>query len=552
MLQHLYVRNLALIKEVGVDFTNGFNVLTGETGAGKSMLMGSIGILMGQRASKDLIGNYEDTLYIEGVFKVSSREEVKLNELGVESEEGQLIISVTISTKGKIAKCNAKTIPASLLKAIGQALITVHGQHESQILLNEKAHIQILDTFGKKDIGVVYQSYLNSYRQLRSMERQMLQKKKLYQQYYREKDLLEFELEEINEHIFKENEDVLLEAKYQKMKTSKKILEKIEYALHSLTQSEEGIGQGIYQLSQVKDFGQDIQETYSQLLDADELFKDSLKSLSQIEANLDFDDAKFEIMEARLEKINHLKDKYGGSLSTIWQIKEEKETILSSIQNFEIELRSLRQEILARRKEIVETYKVLLKERQRWAYQLEEAMNKALVELNFEKVDFKVKFIEKEHFDEIGKHEVLFLISTNEGIEPKPIKEIASGGELSRIMLCLKSIIASTEDAGMIVFDEVDAGISGVTAEKVGQKLTLISEHTQVICITHLAQITARARNHLLVEKFSQEGQTITSLRKLKEEESILELARILGGSIQSPQIIQSAREMKSVYQSNS
>lgn len=552
MLQHLYVRNLALIKEVSVDFSHGFNVLTGETGAGKSMLMGSLGILMGQRASKELIGNYEDTLYVEGVFEVSKKEEEALNALGVESEDGQLIVSVTISNKSKIAKCNAKTIPASLLKAIGENLITVHGQHESQILLNEKAHIQILDSFGKQDIHLLSQNYLSSYRQLRSVERQLIQKKKLYQHYYREKDLLQFEIEEINEHSFKENEDIVLEAKYQKMKASKRILEKIEYALHSLHQAEEGIHQGIYQLGQVKDFTQEIKETYSQLLDMDELFKDSLKSLSQIESSLDFDDTRFEMIESRLEKINHLKDKYGPSLEDILKIKNQKESILSEIQNFEIELKSFKQKILRGRKEIVEIYDELLKERQKWAVRLEAEMNQALIELNFEKVDFKVKFIEKEHFDETGKHEVLFLISTNEGVEPKPIKEIASGGELSRIMLCLKSIIASKEDAGVLIFDEVDAGISGVTAEKVGQKLAFISNHTQVICITHLAQIAARARVHLLVEKFALEGQTRTQLRELNEEESIVELARILGGSIQSPQMLQSAREMKHIYQTNS
>lgn len=549
MLKHLYVKNLGLIEEATIELSKGLNVLTGETGAGKSMLLGSLGILMGYRASKDLIGAYGDGLYVEGFFSLSPEEEKNLQSLEIESEDKELILSVTLSEKGKVCRCNGKSIPASLLKDISKSLITIHGQHESQILLNEKTHLQLVDIFGQEEIKTILQAYQQSYKNRKKLQKEIKDRQEIYSQYNREKDLLLFEIKEIEQGIFTEGEDEILESEYQRMHLGKTVVASMEQGYRLLGTAEGFLSKSLQEISSTKHLDESCMNIYQQLLELEDVFQNALVDIEKTAADFAFSENELADLENKLNQINRLKGKYGQDRETILKQQSAKMEILERIESFDEEMAALQERLLREEENLQTQGRHLSLARKKWAKLLEEKMSEALLDLHFPKAAFEIRMEEKDSFDEMGINQCVFYIGTNEGQPLRPIKEIASGGELSRIMLCLKSILAAREGSSSIVFDEIDTGISGVTAEKVAKKLRGISRHTQVICITHLAQIAAGADNHLLVEKISEKGRSQTRIYGLDMSASTKELARILGGSIMNEEMLVMAQKMKESYQ---
>lgn len=552
MLRNLHVKNLALIDELEVDFEQGLNILTGETGAGKSLIIGSIGMALGEKVPKEMIKENADFALAELVFEVTGEEKTeKLKALDIYPEDGFVIMSRKISGGRSIAKINSESVSAAKLREVSELLIDIHGQHEHQSLTQKKHQLALLDEYAKEDIGELKAAVKSSYEAYMAVLRELEEKDLDEEQQKRELSFLEFELQEIEGANLKIGEDSELEEQYQKLVNHKKIMDSCMMA-HQQTAGEgdsatEQLGRAVRELSTVSGYDERLQELEEQLAEIDNLLNDFNRELADYMGESEFAEESFYETEKRLDEINHLKSKYGNTIEKILEVKEEKETRVQELQDYDAYLLGLkeREKVL---KEELELYSNKLSEmRKKYAKELTALVEEHLKELNFETVRFEMRFEKMDHFTANGTDDAQFLISTNPGEEVKPLGSIASGGEISRIMLALKTVLAENDEIDTLIFDEIDTGISGRTAQKVSEKMNLIGRNHQVICITHLPQIAAMADTHFLIEKQVEGGATHSRIVKMKEEESVEELARMLGGVTITETVLENAREMKNL-----
>lgn len=550
MLQNLHVKNLALIDEIEVDFKEGLNILTGETGAGKSILLGSVNLALGGRYNADMLRKGADFGLVELTFFVKEEKLMnRLKELEIYPEDGIVVLSRRLMDGRSVSRINGETVQAAKLRETASVLIDIHGQHEHQSLLYKKNHLAILDAFAKEEAAPLKEKVETAYRKYRSCMEELKRLKTDEAERTKEIDFLEFEISEIQKANLRPGEDEGLEEQYRFMVNSKKMAENLEEAYGFTSGSNENasefLSRAIRSLQDISGYDKRAEELYGQLVEIDSLLNDFNRELSDYSSSLEFSPEEFYAVEERLNEINRLKTKYGNSVEDILNYCEEKEARLSKLLDYDFYMEQLSQKLAASEEALKEQSEALTTLRKGYAETLKEMIRNGLQELNFLEVAFEISFERLPSYTANGIDEIEFLISMNPGEEVKPLGEVASGGELSRIMLAIKTALADKDEIETLIFDEIDVGISGRTAQKVSEKMKVIGKSRQVICITHLAQIAAMADVHFLIEKAAKDGVTKTSIQELDEQESIRELARILGGAQITDTVIKNAAEMK-------
>jgi DNA repair protein RecN (Recombination protein N) len=549
MLTNLHVKNLALIDEADVEFGPGLNILTGETGAGKSILMGSVNLALGKKMAKEMIREGEDSCLVELVFQVENpliRE--RLREMDAETENGQLIISRRIRDGRSVSRINGETCTAAQIRKIAGLLLDIHGQHEHQSLLYPGRQLEILDAFGREEIAPLAEAVSLAYREYRKLRRELDGYGMDEGERAREAAFLEFEIAEIEEAGLREDEEEELERRYRRMANSRKIAETLTQ-VHRLTGYEQGAGdltgRAVRELSEVSALDEELQAMADALADADSLLNDFNRSVSAFLSDFTFSQEEFYETEKRLDLLNHLKSKYGRTVADVLAYLEQQKEKLEKLRNFEEEKAGLEAQLRAAEEKLEKAADALSEKRKKYGAELSERILEGLRDLNFQEVAFRIDFRKAKRCSADGYDEIEFLISTNPGEPVRPLAKVVSGGELSRIMLAIKALLADRDDTETLIFDEIDTGISGRTAQKVSEKMAAIGRSRQVICITHLAQIAAMADTHFEIRKEVENQETVTKIRQLSGEESVEELARILGGAEITRAVYENAREMK-------
>lgn len=550
MLLHLHVKNLALIRETEIDFTKGLNILTGETGAGKSIIIGSITMALGQKVPKEMIREEDGPALVELIFQTNHPELLqKLEERGIQVEDGEVILSRKISGTRSLSRINGETVSTAYMKEIASYLIDIHGQHEHQSLLHKRKHLEILDEYAHETLQPVKADLTKNYQACQKFQKELEEASTDTDARLREQSLLEFEIQEIEDAHLKEGEDEQLEQDYRKMTGAKRILEALTQVrmlcMGEEISASEQTGRACRELASVQGFDDGLENLREQLQEIDSQLSDFGRELEDYMESLEFSDQDFYDTEERLNLINHLKAKYGATIEDILAYQEEKQKRLELLANYDSYMETLQKEY----KEALQKLTMLCQKahqiRSAHARKLTELMKEQLAELNFLDVQFEIAVNETEQISFHGYDDVEFLISTNPGEPLKALGKIASGGELSRVMLAIKTVLADQDAIDTVIFDEIDAGISGRTAQKVSEKLSIIGQSRQVICITHLAQLASMADSHYCIEKHAKDGSTQTQIRRLREQEIIEELARILGGAEITDAVRQNAEEMK-------
>lgn len=553
MLERLVVKNVALMDEAEVEFHDGLNILTGETGAGKSILIGSINLALGAKADKSLIRQGAEYAYVELVFSVESEKiRQRLMELEIFPDEyGKVILTRRIMPGKSSCRLNGESVSGKVLKEAAGVLIDIHGQHEHQSLLSEKKHLEVLDLYAAQQLSEVKEELSKVYIKYREAEKELQAAFEEDASKDREIALAQFEKKEIEEANLQEEEDVQLEEAFRRMENIRTIGESVSLAVHCLDNYENEnaqsmIGRALKSVNDAKVFDESLSEAADQLAAAEEMIRDAGRFLSHYADSLEMDPQTYAYTKERLDTINRLKTKYGKSIAEILAYAEEKTQFLNKFEDFEqykIEL-SEKREML--RNHLQTLCAKAHKERCRQAEALQKRMQDALLELNFPYARFEIEVTQDEKYlSKIGDDYVRFLISLNAGEELKPLTQVASGGELSRIMLSLKTVLADQDEIESLIFDEIDAGISGKTAWKVSEKLGLLGQRRQVICITHLPQIAAMADHHYMIEKQQTSDHTRTTLTVLGEDGMLCEISRLLGGDTITDATLSNARELK-------
>lgn len=549
MLLNVHVKDLALIEDVDVCFDEGLNVLTGETGAGKSIIIGSIGVALGAKAGKDLIRQGAEYALVELVFQVESEETLeKLKAFDVDVEDGQIIISRRISNGKSLIKINGQTITASVLKEISGLLIDVHGQRDYESLVHTQKHLDILDSFAGDETGKLKEKVAELYKEYKGIENKLLEFSKDEEQRAKDLAFYEFQYKEISDAALVLGEDEELEEEFKKMTYGQKIAEAMGIAYNAMS-SDEGaatmVGVALKELSQISSLDSKLADMYDTISSIDALCYDISKEMSSYMDKLDFDEERVDYVSKRLDTINKLKLKHGKTLRDIIEKGQWLEEQINALSNYDEARKSLEKEMAQALDKLEAASLELSNKRKKAAIALEKDITKALIDLNFLEVKFKADFSRSKDYTLKGIDVMEFMISTNPGEDIKPLAKIASGGELSRIMLGLKAVLAKKDAVDTLIFDEIDTGISGKTAGMVADKMSAISNEHQVICITHLPQIASHGDNHYLIEKQVKDNHTFTDIRKLNTEESVNELARMLGGTVITEAALSNARELK-------
>lgn len=550
MLQNLHVKNLALIDEIEVEFGDGLNILTGETGAGKSIILGSVNLALGGRYSKDILRQGADYGLVELTFLVENEAQVrKLKELDIYPEDGAVLLSRRLLAGRSVSRINGETVQIGLLKEAAQILIDIHGQHEHQSLLYKKNHLGIVDAYARETVAEAKKKVREAYREYKACEKELKEMSSDESQRAKELSFLRFEASEIREADLKPGEDEDLEILYRRMANSKEIAECVNeayiYTSEGNDNASESLSRAIHAMSGIAKYDDTASGLYDQLVEIDSLLNDFNRELAAYGSECEFSEEDFRDTENRLNEINHLKTKYGDTIEKILQYAANQEKRIQMLEDYDQYMEELKERAAAAEEELKKHGNALTKLRRKQAKILEKAIEEGLRDLNFENVQFEIQFARTRDYTAEGMDEVEFMISLNFGQPLKPLANVASGGELSRIMLAIKAVMAKRDEIETLIFDEIDVGISGRTAQKVSEKMAVIGKGHQVICITHLAQIAAMANQHFLIEKATHEGDTRTKIRKLSEQESVDELARILGGAKITDTVLRSAVEMK-------
>ena len=555
MLIHLHVKNLALIEDIEVEFGPGLNILTGETGAGKSVLLGSMQLILGGRTARDMIRTGASCALVELLFQVENKKaEQALNSLGIFTEEGQVLLSRKIMDGRSINKINGETCTVGQMKAAAECLLDIHGQHEHQSLLYQEKQLEILDAYGREKIRPAKEAVRQSYEEYRKYMRALKELDTDEEQRNREKAFLEFEISEIEKAHLVPGEDEELETLYRRLNNGKLILETLQ-SVHSLTGYDSGqgageaVGTGVRELLRVTEYDTQLESMAETLQEIAGLLNDFNRELSSYVEDLSFDDETFYETEKRLDQINGLKAKYGRTIEEILEYQNTQQQKLEKLARYEENFLEARQNLKKAEEKLEKDSYVLSEIRKDYSKTLTEKIIEGLRDLNFLDVKFRIDFQRKQEFTDNGYDSIEYEISTNPGESVKPLERIVAGGELSRIMLAIKAILADRDQIETLIFDEIDTGISGRTAQKVSEKMAVIGSCHQVLCITHLPQIAAMADTHFEIEKHQKGSETITEIHPLGERESVRELARLLGGAEITEAVLKNAMEMKELAQ---
>lgn len=548
MLKNIHVKSFALIDEVEINLASGLNILTGETGAGKSIIIDAVNFALGQRVSKDVVRDDAEYALSELVFEINDdKTKERLNQFDIPLDDNEVLIQRKITNGKSTARINGETVTLSTLKLIAAGLIDIHGQHDNQSLLSKASQQNLLDTIlsdelkelliRMKDTYVNLNNKISEYEQLNTKEAE------------KEIAFLQYELNEIDSASLHEGEDEALESDYKKMNNSKRIADLVSGAHRITGYDSEGagslIGRALSMIRQASSIDDDAKDLELILNDIDGLLNDFNRSIADYEMSLDFSDEDYKNTEDRLNLINSLKNKYGKSIKEILDKRDEFENELNRLLNADEYKSALLSEITSLKKEAYKLCKEISAIRKKGAKKLSGEIAEALLDLNFLDSQFEIKVTsDEENMKQSGYDDIEFFISTNPGEALKPLNQVASGGEMSRIMLAIKSVCANDSTATLI-FDEIDTGISGRTAQKVSEKMSRIAKEHQVIVVTHLPQIAAMADTHFEISKSVNNGRTITSIETLSEEGKIKELARMLGGVTITDKVLENAKDMK-------
>lgn len=548
MLEELHVKNLVIIDEAEVSFSKGLNILTGETGAGKSVVIGSINLALGAKAGKNPVRVGKESGFVELVFSVNREVESKLKKLDVFPEDGTVIIGRKFTNDRSTSKINGETVTLTKVREVASLLLDIHGQTENQTLLLPKNHLEILDRYCQKEVQELKENLSELVAKFKEKEKELEEYKADEADRVRELDFLKYECTEIKKAKLRQGEEEELESRVKKYAASGKIVNLIaegeKYLLENGGASE-GIGQIVRAVSRLSDIDEGAGGLFSQISEIESLLNDFERALSDYAEENVFDEDDYANSVARLDKIRGIYAKHGGSFKSTGEFFKKSVARIAKLENFAENKERLEKEVKELTEAILAECDRLTEIRKKNAEKLAENIKQALIELNFLQVEFDLSFKKLKDFTAKGNDEVIFMISANPGEPMGSISDIASGGELSRIMLAIKSVLADTDEIPTLIFDEIDTGISGRTAQLVAEKMTFLSGRRQLIAITHLAQIAAMADNHFLIEKNTDSSHTATNIRKLEGNEITGELARISGGAVITENVVASAREMK-------
>ena len=545
MLDRLLVKDLALIEKSVVEFSGGLNVLTGETGAGKSILLGSIQLALGQKANKDLIRHGKEQAIVELDFSLTEEEVRRIQALeeDLELEEERLLIRRKISEKKSDIRVNDLGLTLAKLREITGGLLGLHGQHEHQSLLREGSHLEIIDGFRRKQGGRLLEEVADAYHLLQEKKRALQKFSLKEEERTRELDFLDFEIQELADAHLSEGEEAELTKEYSLYENMDRLKSLLLSAKESLEEMD--FHRPIQAVEEAKDFDESLKGLSDSLYDLEAVGEDCLRSLDHYLDHAEVDEEKLFTLGERLEQIRRVMMKHGGTEAKALAALAKKEERRTFLLDYEKDEEKAKKAIVEQEKLLREKAVLLSKERQEDAKVLARQIQGEMQEMGFLDTKFEFHFQKKKEPTEKGLDEVEAYVSLNPGEPLRPLREVGSGGELSRIMLSIKTVLADTEGVSTLIFDEIDTGISGRTAEKVGEKLQKIAKNHQVILITHLPQIAAKADHHFLIEKTVEEGATHTRIHPLEEKESIEELARLLGGDEISGASLENARELK-------
>ena len=558
MLLNVNVKNLALIKQADIYFDEGMNILTGETGAGKSIIIGSILIALGGKVPKDMIREDEKEALVELVFQIQDEEtKAKLREQGIETEEDdQVIITRKIMNGRSLIKVNGESFTAGNLKKVTELLIDIHGQHDHQSLLKQSRHLEILDEFSEKTSGDVKSKVRQTYKEWKELKKSLEEFDMDDETRNREISFCQYEINEIDEAALRPGEYAELEERYKKMSSSKQLIETMN-EVYGLTGYEndysaaEQIGRASSMIQSLLPLDSTLESLVSSFMDLEAICQDVNRNIKTYVEELAFDEEQTAETEERLDLLNKFRQKYANLadktevIEKILEYRDRQKEKLDKLLHLEEQKHELIRQTAVKEQQLKELSETLSEIRKKQAKKLEKDIISVLKGLNFLDVKFEITFSKRPDFNENGTDEVEFMISTNPGEPLRPLTKIASGGELSRIMLGIKTIMAAKDNIDTLIFDEIDTGISGRTAQMVAERMKEVSRVHQIICITHLPQIAAMADMHFLIEKSVVHRETVTAIHTLNENGAVAEIARMLSGSQITETVLENAREMK-------
>ncbi|WP_423799045.1 DNA repair protein RecN [Neobacillus sp. SAB-20_R2A] len=559
MLSELSIKNFAIIEALTISFEKGLTVLTGETGAGKSIIIDAIHLLAGGRGSAEFVRHGEDKAEIEGLFQIDEPQHpvyLKALEFGIDIEEGMVILRRDISRSGKsVCRINGKLVTISTLREIGSALVDIHGQHEHQELMDETRHLPLLDQFGAEEIVASLEEYQEVFARFEKTRQKLKALSENDQQMAHRLDLILFQLNEIQKADLKLHEDEELAEEKRKLANFEKVYGAFQLSYSALNGEQKGldwIGMAMGHLEDAGSLDSNYKALYELVSNCYYQLEDAARSLRNEMDDMEFDPQRLHEIEDRLNEINQLKRKYGRSIKEILEYAAKIEEEIETLQNKETHISELEKELASINKDLILEAKELSALRQKWAKNLTGLIHTELKELYMEKTVFEIRIeTEPQHFSKTGIDHVQFYISTNPGEPLKPLSKVASGGELSRIMLALKSIFSKHQGVTSIIFDEVDTGVSGRVAQAIAEKIYKVSVNSQVLCISHLPQVAAMADTHLYISKLIKGGRTTTSVKPLNEQEKIKEVGRMISGTEITELTKQHAKELLQMAEEN-
>ena len=551
MLRNLHIKNLALIHEVDVDFAEGLNILTGETGAGKSIIVDSVSLALGGRIQRDMVRPGGGPALVELVFEVTDESaQSGIRSLGIEPEDGVVVISRKILEGRSTCRVNGETMTTAEVRECASYLLDIHGQSEHQKLLRSDRQMELLDAYGRSEIAEAKERTAADFRAFSGIRKALSGEELSEEERARRMSFLEYEISEIEEAELKEGEDEELERRYRRLTNAKKIAEAVSEVHEAVgydgaDSAGEVIGRALKRLDSVSEYDERLASFSGQLSEIDALLGDFNREVAEYAGELSFESESFEETEERLNLINRLKAKYGRTISAIFEALNEKRLELEKLTDYEASRAKLLKELAAAEARLAESSGALTELRKVYAEAFAREASKEFADLNFARADFAIEFRELADYTANGRDAVEFCIATNPGELRKPLRNVVSGGELSRLMLGIRTMFADTGATDTIIFDEVDTGISGRTAQKAAEKMAQVARRHQVLCITHLPQIAAMADTHYGITKELLRDEAVTSIEALSESESAAELARLIGGAEITDNTLNSAREMK-------
>ena len=551
MLRELLIENLAIIEKLNLEFGDGLITLTGETGAGKSIILSGINLLLGEKASVDMLRSGENMLVAQGVFEINEEQKTELEKLDIDTEDNEVIIRRTLDAKGKEKSfVNGARVPRSKLKEVMKTLVDIVGQHSHQMLLNRENHIKLLDKFIEEEAKNVRIKLEESLEKFNNVDVKIKEIEKEKKETADKKEFYEFQLDEIEKANLKKDEDIELEAEYKKLFNAGKIKEKLSMSGFYLKNDEVNALSVIYSckknIESIVDCGKEFEDIYEQLERIYYDLEDCASTIEQIESDIEIDENRLDAVVERLNIIEKLKNKYGSSIDEVLEYAKTISQKLRTLEDNNFEVENLLKEKEKFREDYWKYAKELREIRKRFIKKIEENLGKELDFLNMKDAKLDIKLEEKDIMTKNGSDAIEFFIATNIGQPPKPLQKIASGGEVSRIMLALKVIFSHVDNIPILIFDEIDTGVGGETVRKIADKLKEIGKNAQVICITHSPAIASKANEQYYIKKTSKDGETFTSVKKLSYEERISEIARMLAGENVSEAVIEHAKELLS------